>query len=126
MNSLPTRQALHFNPQGQKILSRPTRCCPAKQLYRQLSRLHLNTTDLNRISFKEAQDPKRANHIRMPRIPERELVHLSSSRITSRKRVKTIREKIFQLPNSREANLSTPGQRLNPLPPALFDNLYWS
>src|SRR5712692_4985905 len=126
MNLLPTGQALHVNPQGQKILRRPLRHCPAKQLYRQLPRLHLNTTNPNRFTFEEAQDPKCLHHIRMPRIPQRELVHFSSFRITSRKRPEAISEKIFQLPNFREAYVTAPGQRFNLLPLTFLDDLYRS
>src|SRR6266487_5433452 len=109
MNSLSMGHAFHINPQGQKILRRPLRHCPAKQLYRQLPRLHPNTTNPNRFTFKEAEDTKRAHHIRMPGISQRKLVHLSSLRITSRKRPKAISQKIFQFPNSGETRETASG-----------------
>src|SRR6266567_3743630 len=60
----------------------------------------------------------------MPGIPERELVHLSGSGKTPWKRAEAVSEKIFHSSNSREAYVTTPGQRVNLLPLALFDNLY--
>src|SRR6266699_1137402 len=100
-------------------------------LSRQLSRLESPqetqvTLPLEAALSTAAAAPPRAHHVRMSRISERELVHLSSFRIAPGKRSKTVGQKIFQPADSGKVGKTAPGQRFNLFSLPVLDNLYRS